>query len=153
MPAKRLILASAATMILGMASAAAQDVTDAVEARQAQFQLFAFNLGALVPMAQGNAEYDAEVAQAAADNLVRLTSLGQGRKWPEGSDNAAIDGTRALPSIWEDTADFEAKFAALQEAVAELQGAAGEDLDAMRGALGPVGAACSACHEANRAPQ
>ncbi len=153
MSAKRLIASSVAAVILGAAAATAQDVTAAVEARQGQFKLYAFNLGALVPMAQGNVDYDAEVAQAAADNLALLTALDQTRLWPEGSDNAAIDGTRALPVIWEDMAALQARFGELQDAVATLQNAAGEDLDSMRAALGPVGGVCSACHEANRAPE
>jgi cytochrome c556 len=153
MPFHRLLSASALAVTLGAGAAAAQSVTDAVEARQSQFKLFAFNLGALVPMAQGNADYDAEVAAAAAEDLLRLVSLDQTRKWPEGSDNAAISGTRAQPSIWEDPDDFVAKLTALREAVAGLEASAGDGLDAMRAALGPVGAACSACHEAHRAPQ
>lgn len=132
---------------------AAQSVSDTIAARQGQFKLLALHVGPLVAMAQGNMEYDAAVAQAAADNLVRIAGLDQGLLWPAGSDNAAAEGTRALPAIWDDLDDFTAKLVALREASANMQAAAGQDLDALRGALGPVGGACSACHEAYRAPQ
>ena len=144
-------LALAAVVAAG--PVAAQSVSDTIAARQGQFKLLAQHVGPLVGMAQGNLEYDAEVAQAAADNLVSIAGLDQGLLWPEGSDNAAADGTRALPVIWEDFDGFTARLGALREATADLQAAAGQDLDALRGAIGPVGAACSACHEDYRAPQ
>ena len=125
----------------------------AVDARQAQFTLFAHNLAVVGSMAQGRMEYDADAAQVAADNLYHLTRHDQGRMWPEGTDNATIDGTRALPSIWEDLDDFTAKFVALQDAAEALQGVAGDGMDAMGPAVGQLGAACAACHDAYRAEQ
>lgn len=146
-------LAAAGLGLALMAGAAGADVQTAVEARQGQFKLFAFNLGPMVQMAQGNIDYDAELAGSAAASLAALVQVDQARLWPEGSDNASIEGTRALPAIWEDLEDFATRFATLQTAVADLEAAAGQDLDALRAALGPVGATCSACHEANRAPR
>ncbi len=150
----RRITFSAAALGMGLAAATAlADVTPAVEARQGQFKLFAFNVGPMAQMAQGAIEYDAEVAGTAAANLAALVSVEQARLWPEESDNETVEGTRALPGIWDDLEDFASKFSDLQMAVADLEGAAGEDADALRGALGPVAAACSACHEDYRAPQ
>ena len=143
---------TAAAIALSLAAGAAL-ADPAIEARQSQFKLFAFSVGGIAPMAQGNAEYDAEAAQAAADTLQRLVHLDQSRKWPAGTDNASVEGTRALPAIWEDLDDFTAKLTALRTAVDNLQAVAGDGLDPMRGALGPVAGACSACHQAYRAPQ
>lgn len=140
-------LALAAT--LGAALAQGSPQTE-IEARQGQFKLLAFNLGPLVEMTRGNIDYDADLASAAADSLVHVTNLDQTRLWPEGSDNAAQDNTRALPSIWEDPDDFAEKFTALQTNAQTLQAAAGQDLDALRGALGPLAQTCSACHNAHR---
>ncbi len=153
MIASRLFAAAAALTVTFGGAAALADPSAAVEARQAQFKLFSFNVGAIAPMAQGNVEYDSEVAAMAAANLEALVNLDQSRKWPEGSDNAAFDGTRALPAIWEDLEDFGVKMTALQDAVDDLVEVAGDGLDPMRGALGPVANACSACHQAYRAPQ
>ncbi len=156
MSTHRIALSSAALALAGFVVAgdvAAQSAADTVAARQSQFKLLAFNIGPLVGMAQGNMPYDAAMAQAAADNLVAVASLNQARLWPEGTDSMAMDGTRALPAIWDDLEDFTTKFEALRTGVAEMQTAAGQDLDALRGALGGVGGACTACHDAYRQPQ
>lgn len=144
------VLAAAAVCAAG--AAAAQSIEDTVAARQGMFKLLALNVGPLAGMAQGNIEYDAALAQAAANNLAALASLDQSRLWPEGSDNMSIEGTRALPLIWDDPDGFVARLAALQEGTVAMQAAAGEGLDALRGALGGVGGACSACHQDFRAP-
>lgn len=149
----RIAATGALALLIGTGGALADPIRDAIDARQAQFTLFAYNIGPLVMMAQGNIDYDAELAQLSADNLAALTHTNQDRYWPEGSDNASVEDTRALPSIWEDPEDFAEKFAALREATSGLQAAAGEDLDSLRGAIGPVGNACSTCHDANRAEE
>ena len=147
-----LVAGLAAAGLLAAGSVAAQSFEDRVAARQGQFKLFALHVGPLVGMAQGNIEYDAALAQTAADNLVRLTSVEQTLLWPEGSDNVSIDGTRALPAIWEDLEDFAAKMDDLRAGTEAMQAVAGDGLDAVRGALGGVGGACQACHEAYRGP-
>lgn len=144
--------ALALAVTCGIGSVAAQSIEDTVAARQGQFKLLSAHVGPLIGMAQGDIEYDAETAQIAADNLARLAGLDQTLLWPEGSDTASIDGTRALPAIWEDPDGFVARLTALQEGTAAMQDAAGQGLDEMRAALGGVGGACSACHEDYRAP-
>ncbi|SDC14300.1 c-type cytochrome [Ruegeria marina] len=124
-----------------------------IKARQAQMTLNAFNLGILGAMAKGEMEYDAEAAGLAASNLAASSSIWMPTAWPEGSDNASTEGTRALPAIWAGDSDIGAKAQALSEAVAALQTAAGTDLEALRGAIGPVGAACGGCHKAYRAEE
>ena len=123
----------------------------AVKARQSHMQLYAFNIGLLGGMAKGDVEYDAEAATSAATNLATLATLNQMRYWPKGSDNEALgDETAALPAIWAEGSDVGAKAQALATATAAMQEAAGGGLDALRGAIGPVGEACGACHKANR---
>lgn len=128
-------------------------VSDAVAARKAQMKLYAFNLGALGEMAKGAVEYDADAATKAASSLVMLTKLDQSRMWPEGSDEMSIDGTRALPDLWSNMADAMAKGAALTEAAAAMETAAGTGLANLQAAMGPLGGACGACHKAYRAPE
>lgn len=122
----------------------------AIEQRQGQFKLFAHNFAVLGGMAQGRMDYDAAMAQTAADNLFHLTRHDQGRLWPEGTDSFTVDGTRAMPGIWENLDDFIAKFTNLQDAVEAMQSEAGDGLDAMRAAVGRVGGACQACHQEYR---
>ena len=153
LPSRGLTAGLALSALLAAGPAVAQSIEDTVAARQGQFKLLSLNLGPLVGMAQGNMEYDSEVAQAAADNLVRIAGTDQRFNWPEGSDNASIDGTRALPAIWEDFEDFVAKLEGLRSGVADMQDAAGTDLAALQGALGGVAGACQACHQSYRASQ
>ena len=127
----------------------AQD-NPAVGARQGQFKIYLLNFGAIGGMAQGRTEYDAAAAQTAADNLFHITRLDQTSMWPADTDSMSMTGTRAKAEIWANLDDFVAKYAALQTAVADLQAVAGSGLDAMRAAVGPVGAACQACHQAYR---
>ncbi|GKY87866.1 cytochrome c-554 [Sinisalibacter aestuarii] len=125
----------------------------AVKARQSLMTLFAFNLGTLGAMAQGNMEYDATAAGAAANNLMALSHLDLAALWPEGTDADSIDGTRALPDLWANFPDVTTKIAALQTATTAMADAAGTDLAGLQGAMGPLGAACGACHQAYRASE
>lgn len=148
----RILPLAAAALTLGLGPAIANE--QAIQARQGQFKLFAMHLGQLVPMAQGQVEYDAERAGAAAANLAAVASQTQEPYvWVEGTDNASVQNTRALPAIWENMDDFAAKYADLQAATVALSDAAGTDLASLQGALGAVGGACSACHDAYRQPQ
>lgn len=124
----------------------------AVKARQATMDLYAFNLGQLGAMAKGEVEYNADAATAAAGNLAKLTSMNQMAAWKPGTDNATLgDVTHALPAVWESGSTVGEKAQALAEASAALEAAAGGGLDSLRGAMGPVGKACGACHELYRA--
>lgn len=147
-------------LILGLAGAAlvatsgfAQDANPAVTARKAQMQLYAFNLGTLGAMAKGDVEYNAEAAQAAAGNLVTLASLSAAAMWPAGTDDMSIEGTRALPTLWESMPDVMTKASALSEAAGAMAAAAGTDLASLQAAMGPLGGACGDCHKAYRAPE
>ncbi len=151
MKSTRLLLIAALAGGVAM-TASAQDQNPAVGARQGQFQLMALNLGVLGNMARGNTEYDAEAAQAAADNLLTISGLDQRFHWPEGTDNASIEGTRALPAIWEDGSRVLEIWGEFGTGAEGLAAVAGDGLAAMQGALGPVGAACGACHDDYRAP-
>jgi cytochrome c556 len=151
----RSILASIvalAAMGTGIA-ATAQDLPAPVQARQGQFQIMALNIGVLGNMARGNTEYDAEAAQTAANNLVTMSQIDQSFHWPEGTDNFALDGTRALPAIWENLPDVIEKWQAFGSAAEGLAAVAADGLEPMRAALGPVGGTCGACHDDYRASE
>ncbi|MDD9922217.1 MAG: cytochrome c [Boseongicola sp.] len=134
-----------------LASAGGHDGNPAVKARKAHMQLYAHNLGILGGMARGNMEYDADAAQAAASNMAALSSLNQRSYWAPGTSNAELgDETKALPAIWEQgstAGQIGGELAAASAALAEV---AGNGLEALGPALGPVGATCGACHKAYR---
>jgi len=125
----------------------------AIKARQAMFQLYSFNIGILSSMAKGKRDYDADVAAEAAANLQAAANLGQSQFWPQGSDNETAGNarTRALPKIWTTFPEITEKSEALIKATAALAPVAGNGLDALKGAMGDVGASCKGCHDNYRA--
>jgi cytochrome c556 len=148
-----LTLSALAALGVGATAAVAQDLPAPVQARQGQFQIMALNVGVLGNMARGNIEYDATAAQTAANNLVAISMLDQSFHWPEGTDNFALEGTRALPAIWENLPDVVAKWEAFGAAAGGMAEVAGTGLDEMRAAIGPLGGTCSACHDDYRASE
>jgi cytochrome c556 len=143
------ILAVATTAVFAAGHAKTPEAK-AVELRKAHMQLQGHNLGILGAMAQGKADYDADAASAAATNLAALASMAHNGYWLPGSDSASIEGTRALPEMWQNFADVGAKVGALKAAADAMSLVAGTDLASLQGAMGPVGGACGACHKAYR---
>lgn len=123
----------------------------AIKARQAPMTIMAFNLGILGGMAKGEVEYDSATASQAAANILSAASINQPTAWPAGSDNSSVEGTRALPAIWENFPGVVAEIDALKAAATTLSQVAGNDLDSLRGAIGGVGKSCGSCHEKFRA--
>lgn len=148
---KRILALTAAAMTLtGSAVFADGHIDHAIKARQSHMQLYAFNLGTLGGMAKGEIEYNAEAAQAAADNLVALTMLNQSAYWPQGSDSGSSDKSKAKADMWANFPDVMKIGTDMAAAATAMQAAAGTDLAALRGAIGPLGGACGACHKAYR---
>lgn len=129
------------------AATLAQDFENQIRARQGQMRVQAVNLGVLGAMARGNMPYDAEAAQAAADNLAAIATIDQRFHWPEGSSLFDVDNTRAMPEIWDDFDAFMAEWDAFGAAAAELQAVAGAGLEAMGPGLRTMGQSCGSCHE------
>ncbi len=123
----------------------------AVTARQSHMRLNGHNVFYLLGMAGGRTEYDAESAQAAADNAVLLAQISQSRYWPPGSDTDAVEGTNALPALWQNFPDVIEKLNAVTAAALELQAVAGTGLEPMGAAATALNNACNACHKQYRA--
>ncbi len=146
--------AAIATALLIFSTAAIADgqLDGAVKARKSLMRLYAFNIGQLVAMAKGEADYDAKVAASAAGNLNAIAHLDQSAMWPQGSDNAAMgDKTRALPELWSTFPKVLEAQKALNGATGAMAEAAGKDLASLQGALGAVGKSCGGCHKPFRA--
>lgn len=145
---KKTLLATLAVSTLAFtAHAGGHGGNPAVAARQGHMQVMNLNLGILGNMARGNTDYDAAAAQAAADNLVLMGNVSQRFYWPPGTDSETYEGSRALPAIWEDQAGLIEIAMRYGPAAEALAASAGQGLDAMRGAIGPLGAVCGDCHE------
>jgi len=97
-------------------------------------------------MAQGATPFDAAAAKAAMEKLA-ANAVATPALFPPGSE-----GGDALPAIWENFADFEAKANALKTAADAAAAAADQGLEAFGPAFGAVGQACAACHQTYRKP-
>ncbi|WP_416896714.1 MAG: c-type cytochrome [Minwuia sp.] len=138
----------AATASTALADKAAEN---AIKARKAQMQLYAFNLGSLGAMAKGDAPYEAEAASALAANMNALANLKTMTMWPQGSDSTAMpDMTRAKAEAWTTWPAIGEKQKDLETAVAELIKVAGNGQAALGEGLKAVGGACGGCHKAYR---
>jgi cytochrome c556 len=150
-------LATGAALVAGATAAISGEAEErAVKARQALMQVYAFNLGQLGAMVKGEMEYNADLAKASADNLVKASTMNGMAMWPKGSsmdDEGMAGKTWAKADIWADGSDVGEKAKALREAAVQMAEVAGNGLDAVKGAMGGVGGGCKGCHEKFRAPK
>ena len=146
-------LAAAVTAL----SAGAQDGPSPAEraqlVREGLMQNYAFNIGPLGAMAKGEIEYDAARAEMLAANIATLAQVSLAPYWVEGSSSADLPDSRALPAIWENQEDVDAKRQDLFEAAQALQAAAPEGQEAFTQAFRAVGEGCGGCHEDFRKPK
>ena len=147
------ILATSAIAPALPLTAQAPDFKNEITARQSIMRLYVFNIGQLAAMAKGELDYDSARAAAAAGNLALMAKVDQSWMWPAGSDNFAVENTRAMPELWANMADAQSKQMALIAATDTLAAVAGDGLEAVQANLGPVGQACGACHKAYRQPK
>lgn len=144
-------IALAVTLVCAGGAALAEDKHPDVKARQAVMQLYAHYLGQLGAMAKGQAEYDAEKASAAATSLHTMMNVSQQAMWGPDTHVDALPGqTTALPTIWSTWPAISEKSKAALDATANMAAVAGNGLEAVQGAIGPVGASCGGCHKVYR---
>lgn len=149
---KLMILSGLGMVIAGTAVAA--NMEKAIEGRQGLMQVYSFNISVVGDMAKGKAEYNAESAQNAADNLLAAASMKNGPMWPKDSGNDNLEFsemTNALPEIWTTYPEIGQHGANLISALEEFGEVAGTGIDSMKKGLGAVGKACKGCHEDFRA--
>jgi cytochrome c556 len=150
---------AAATVVLGLGlvtsasfAASHSSVTNkAVAARHAQMQMISYHTGVLGAIAKGEMEYSSEMVDAAATNLRDLAKLNGATMWLPGTEQGAVDGSRAKAEMWSNFPDVVAKLTDLANAADAMIGAA--DQAAVGAGMGPIGGACKACHEAYRGPK
>src|SRR5689334_22826537 len=75
----------------------------AIEYRQAVYKIVAGNFGPLAQVAQGKAEFKADVARRQATRLAQIATF-VGDSYPDISKEGK---TRALPAIWANRAEFD----------------------------------------------
>ena len=122
----------------------------AIDVRQSVMTLISWNFGPLGGMMRDASAYDADRVQLSADRLSGIS--------PMIVDAFAVDTreapleSEALPAVWENHDDFNAKAVVLVDAIAALKTAAdADDQEASVAAIGDMAGACRTCHDAYRA--
>jgi len=132
--------------------AAVEDTPEgaAFEYRAGLMEAIAWKVGQARGMEQGEIPVDeAAFAKHARDVAVLASMI------PEGFiPNSAVEGSAALPEIWTNMADFQAKAMDLQNAAQALADAAtANGFEAAKGLVQAVGQSCGGCHRPYRRRQ
>jgi cytochrome c556 len=137
-----------AALVLGLSVAFAQE--DPIKARKALMKANGDQAKILADMSKGDKPYDqAAVNKAFAtfqDAAAKMPNL-----YPDNTKGGdPSDQFNASPKVWENMADFKARFVKFGED-AKSTGATVKDLDSLKSALGPFGKNnCGSCHETYR---
>jgi cytochrome c556 len=144
----KVVVAAGAIVLAGLVPVSfAQD--DPITTRQNLMKENGNRAKLLFEMLQNKQPFDAAQAAAAFETISANTRAFTNH-FPEGSDQGKTD---ALPVIWEDWADFEARAVKLADdtaATAAAIEAGGED--AFRSQAGPVLETCRDCHRVYQRP-
>jgi cytochrome c556 len=121
----------------------------AIEYRQNVFGLVGWNFSAMSQMVRGQRDWDAAEFTRRAERVAALSKmLDEG--FTPGSDKGA--DTEALPAIWANLDDFNAKMADFgREADALAAAARAGDVDAAKAQFAKTGGTCKACHDEYKA--
>jgi len=147
------MLSKLALAAAGLAAVAATSVwgqSDPIAARMALMKGNNDNYRNIAQMLKGQQSFDAGKVDAAfaqwAETAQKLPGL-----FPP--DSKTGEKTRALPAIWDNKQDFDAKAAAFAKVVAENRETARASLDGLKAAAKPIGDACDNCHKDYRRSQ
>lgn len=136
-----------ASSILASTSALAHTFNEADKAiayRQAAFTMIAGNASEMGEMVKGKTDWSDAVFTKRAHQLSQLSLMPLDAFYVEGSDKGK---TNALPKVWTNFPDFEARLAQFQKDAAELAAISDKgDKNAIRKAFGKTMKNCKACH-------
>ena len=140
-----------------LASAFAAHAADApkpeqvITYRQSLYKVILWNWAPMSEMVKGKRPFGADEFKQRSERLAYLTKL-LNEAYAEGSGQAAGIATDALPGIWENRKDFDAKLADLQrEAQSLATVGAGGDEAKIKEQFAKTAGACKACHDKYRA--
>ncbi len=145
---KILLTLSAATLFISAAHAhnfnEFENAEDAIQYRHSAFEIIGYNFGDMGAMIKGKKPFDAERFSVRATNVAALSHI-PFEGFIEGSDKG---DTEALPKIWKDRADFDAKMKTFQENAAILATVAQKGNEAeIKQAFMDTGKSCKGCHD------
>lgn len=135
-----------AVLALGVSAVAAQDP---IAARQGLMKGIGKETASGARMLKGETPFDLDKAKA----LFKVYEDAAGKAPGLFPDTSKTGGdTKALAAIWQNKADFEAKFVKMKTD-AKAAGEAVKDLGSFRSSFVSFVKTCDACHETYRAPQ
>lgn len=121
---------------------------DIIADRKAVMKENGKQVGVLVKMVQGEADFDAAAVIAALTALNNnVQAIDVAASFPPGSDKG---DTTASPKIWEDMAGFQAEVDKFKAVTAAAVAAPAQNLEALKPQVGEIGQSCSGCHETYR---
>ncbi|MEW8506735.1 MAG: cytochrome c [Candidatus Thiodiazotropha sp.] len=133
------------SLLLPLMTVGAGEIEKAVDYRQGLMNVLSWNMKAMSNMMKGKIPYDQQAFATHANDLAAASALNLLPGFPEDSESEESD---ALPEIWMEFDDFEAKYEALGKAASNLSSAAANgDKGAIGEALSKAGKACKACHK------
>jgi cytochrome c556 len=141
-------VATAAAIAIGVCTAVAQE--DPIKARKALMKTNGQQAKVIGDMAKGDTPFDLAAAQKAfasfQDAASKMPSL-----FPDSSKGGdPSDDFNPTPKVWEDMADFKARFVKFGEDAKEAA-ASVKDLDTLKAAVGNIGKNdCGGCHQIYR---
>ena len=140
------IFAAAAIAVVAVSATAVFAQQDPIAARKAMMKANGQNAGAVAKMIKGEEPFDLAKVKAALavfqDTAAKAPAL-----FPANSMSGGE--TAALPKIWEDMADFKAKFAKFGEDAKAAETSI-KDLDSLKAGFPAVTKNCGGCHELYR---
>ncbi|WP_371346671.1 cytochrome c [Ancylobacter sp. IITR112] len=140
---RRLTVALAAGMITAFAASLAVAQTDVVKERQALLKQFGDVTKPVGGMLRGSVPFDLAQVQAALEIYVKNAKVLPGL-FPAGSDSDP--DSDALPAIWSNKADFDARFAELGTDAAAARAAITDEASFKANFPGVI-RNCGACHD------
>ena len=142
----KFVSAIAVVAVTAIAATTGLAQQDPIAARKALMKANGEAAGNLSKMVKGEAPFDLDTAKKSfatfEDAAAKMPNL-----FP---DNSKTGGeTAALPKIWEDTADFKARFVKFGND-AKAAGASVKDLDSLKTTFPELAKNCGGCHELYR---
>jgi cytochrome c556 len=145
----RLILALACLFAACAAQAQSVRPEQAIEYRQAVYQVILWNFQPLSAMARGRMDFDRALFRKHALRVANLSGhLLEG--YPEGSEQGAE--TAALAKIWANWADFQTRMGDFQRESRQLANMSrASDFTELKDQFAEVSGTCKACHDLYKA--
>ena len=144
---RSLKVAALTVSALAIGTAVAMSAGDPIAARKAMMKNNGEAMKVVVPMIEGEMEYD-PVKAAMAMRILNTAASGFTALFPDSSKTGGE--TEAAPAIWEKMTDFEAAGDKFATDTAAAVAAAGGGLDSFKAAFGAAAGNCKACHDVFR---